>query len=228
MRSWTRQSGFPLLTVQRDYKTGHIVLTQDRYFNNASHHGSSDTLWWIPYNFVTSRTSAENTIDTIAEHWLSNKTAIISQTIFQQWNNNDWIFFNKNATGYYRIMYDAQNYELLANALKNGHAANIDSCGRSQLIDDTFHYAQNGRCTYELVLSLTQFLKDETSYAPWFAAKKFLSFLDQKLAGTDQYGLFEVIYIYFFTQIFVFNAILLEIPKKSSRKIIQNSWHHRQ
>lgn len=192
MRSWTRQSGFPLLNVTRDYKTGQIVLTQDRYFNNASLHGTSDSIWWIPYNFITSSTSTEKNNETIADYWLGKKTEIISQTKTLQWNSNDWIFFNKNATGYYRVIYDEKNYELLANSLKNGHANNIDSLGRSQLINDAFHYAQNGRITYESILNLMQFMKDETTYAPWFTTLQVLKYLDPKLAGTDQYSLFEV------------------------------------
>lgn len=208
MRSWTRQSGFPLLTVRRDYNTGEIILTQDRYFNNAQHHGSSDTLWWIPYNFITSRTPSKNAIKTIADYWLSNKTAIISEAEFHHWDSNDWIFFNKNATGYYRIIYDAHNYELLANALKNGQAYSIDSCGRSQLIDDAFSYAQNGRLTYEFILNLIQFMKNETAYAPWMVVKKFLSFLDPKLAGTDHYNLFEVYSFFKFIVLFFFVLFL--------------------
>lgn len=192
MRSWTRQSGFPLLNVTRDYHNGNIFLSQDRYFNNALLDGTSDNLWWIPYNFISSsNVSVANSTDTIAEYWLNNKNSTISHGL----SDTDWILFNRNATGYYRVMYDKKNYELLANALKNDQASGIDALSRSQLLDDLFSFIQSGRrFEYDSILDIMQFLSQDTSFTPWYVAERVLDFLNLKLVSTDQYKRFEVGY----------------------------------
>lgn len=192
MRSWTRQSGFPILNVTRDYNNGHMIVAQTRYYNNADLHGTSNATWWIPFNFISSNSSFSNANETVAEHWLSTRSAIVSPTNASQWSHNDWIFFNKHATGYYRVMYDKRNYDLLADALKNNKTTQIDSLGRSQLIDDAYQFLQTKRWNdYAEVLNLMQFLKNDDTYAPWMTGSKILRFLKSKLAGTNQYNRFE-------------------------------------
>lgn len=192
MRSWTRQSGFPILNITRDYNNGYAIVSQTRYYNNAELHGTSNATWWIPFNFITANSSLSSANETVAEHWLSTSSSIVRPTNSSQWTSNDWMFFNKHATGYYRVMYDKRNYDLLAIALKNNKAPQIDTLGRSQLIDDAYQFLQTTRWNdYADVLNLMQFLKNDDTYAPWMTASKILRYLKPRLAGTDQYNRFE-------------------------------------
>lgn len=193
MDSWTRRPGFPLLSVIRDYENDIIVLSQERYFNNATFEDPLvDKIWWIPFNFITSNESLPNANHTNPDHWLNGKTLNITTNDKVKWSKDNWILFNKQATGYYRIIYDEQNYKLLADSLKKNEASQIDTKQRSQLIDDAFNFARYGRVKFDILLNLMDFLKNDTSYLPWFAGNKVLSFLDNRLAGTDQYDWFRV------------------------------------
>lgn len=194
MESWTRRSGFPVLHVTRDYDSGVIVLTQQRYFNNASHvDPEADKLWQIPFNFITSNASLANANDTNAEHWLTVRSRNITQNDQVKWSPENWILFNKQATGYYRVVYDKENYKLLSESLMKNEASQIDSKSRSQLIDDAFNFARHGRIEFSITLELMEFLKNDTSYLPWFAGNKALSFLDNRFAGNDRHEWFKVI-----------------------------------
>lgn len=193
MESWTRRPGFPVLHVTRDYAGGVIVLTQQRYYNNHSlEDPMADKLWQIPFNFITSNNESISNEDTKAEHWLTVKSMNVTQTDQVKWTPENWILFNKQATGYYRVIYDQANYKLLSESLKKNEASQIDSKSRSQLIDDAFNFARYGRIPFNISLDLLEFLKNDTSYLPWFAGNKVLSFLDGRLAGNERHEWFKV------------------------------------
>lgn len=188
MDSWTRRPGFPLLTVHRDYENGVISITQNRYFDDEKFVDPlADKIWWIPFNYITNASLAIVN-NTNPDHWLNAKT----KNITHDGSKDNWILFNKQATGYYRIIYDEQNYKLLTESLKEIKAPQIDIRQRSQLIDDAHNFARYGRIKFEILLNLMDFLKNETSYLPWFAGNKVLSFLDNRLADTKEYELFKV------------------------------------
>ena len=50
----------------------------------------------------------------------------------------EWILGNVKERFYYRVNYDQDNWDALANTLENEHAT-IDRQNRAQLIDDSFN-----------------------------------------------------------------------------------------
>ena len=93
--------------------------------------------------------------------------------------------------GYYRVLYDETNYELIKNQLFEKHTA-ISSKNRAQLIDDSMNIARANGLSYEHALDLTSYLHSERDYLPWRAASTALSYLDTMLYGTPEYGVWEV------------------------------------
>lgn len=188
MLTWTRQRGFPVLNVQRNYTTGTIDIHQEKYLT-VPQATEADALWWIPYNFATANNpDFENTR---AEGWMSaTRTRTIIQTSTKTWSANDWIVFNKQETGYYRVMYDAVNYDLIIDQL-NAAYSRIHLINRAQLIDDAFDFAKTGRLNYRTAFSIVAHLEHDTNYITWGSALRGLTLVNRMLVSTSEYSQFQ-------------------------------------
>lgn len=186
MGSWTRQSGFPLVTVTRSYADGSFELSQERYFTvkPATQHSS---LWWIPYNYATA--SSSDFSNTAATGWMQGRTLRVSDASVA---NGDWLVVNKQQAGYYRVQYDTQNYQLIANELSKGDFKKIHLVSRAQIIDDVFNFARTERLNYTIVFDIIQYLEHDTEFVPWAAAFTGLSFVDRLYSGSSKYAEFVV------------------------------------
>lgn len=79
--------------------------------------------------------------DTLAMAWM--KASQPSVTIQSLPNKNQWVVFNLQETGYYRVNYDDNNWILLIQQLNNNHEA-IHVINRAQIIDDAMDLARAG------------------------------------------------------------------------------------
>lgn len=179
--SWSDQCGFPLLTVTRDYKKNTIKLSQERYFSKYPHPGANLTTFWLPYNFDTANNVAIN--KTTLEDWLPmhKQSKIIEPSGSKNWTRSEWILFNKQQFGFYRVLYDRRNYKLLMKELNSGSIDKLHPLNRAQLIDDTKEFVNNGRLPYNLFINLVKYLTNETEFAPWVSASNALQNIKQIL-----------------------------------------------
>lgn len=170
--SWSNQAGFPLLTVKRNYKRNTVTLYQERYFTKYPNAEGKLQSWWIPFNFDTAKViSHENTAPT---GWLPQGTQSIKLNAAPNCSSDCWILFNKQQTGYYRVLYDAQNYKLITNELELGNLSKIHPLSRSQIIDDVNDFVKTGRLPYSILFDLQRYLSRETEMGPWRSAKRSL------------------------------------------------------
>lgn len=180
--SWSNQKGYPLLTVERDYKKGSVTLKQGRYFSPKV--SANDTSsWWIPYNYATA--SNANFKDTAPNGWLTQ--AEKSKELNGNWPSGDWVLFNKQQTGFYRVLYDEENWKLLTKQLNSDNFTNIHAINRAQLIDDAFEFAQQGLIKLNVFFDLVSYLARETDFTPWWPATRAFSTLDRLLASSKDY-----------------------------------------
>ncbi|XP_037049932.1 aminopeptidase N-like [Bradysia coprophila] len=184
MSSWTQQKGYPFLTITRNYDTGSISVRQDRYQSYIPAQ-MDRSLWWIPLNYA-SATSYDFT-NTTAQRWLSNvdRSTTITQT--NEWTADDWVIFNKRETGYFRVLYDAQNYKIITRELVEGDLSKIHLTSRSQLVDDALNFAKTGRLPYSVVFELIGYLEKEREFVPWASAFRGLEFVHRIMAGSASY-----------------------------------------
>lgn len=187
MSSWTQQKGFPLLSVERDYQSTTIILSQKRSMRNTPNIPDLST-WWIPYNFVTG--SSGNFEDTSAMSWLPQGMQSQNITVTTL-NNDDWLIVNKQETGYYRVKYDARNYKLIADALVTD-ITQVHAVSRSQLLDDAFNFAKREELSFTVFLDLIRFLEFDDDYIPWASADIALSYLDRMFSGHANHYIFRV------------------------------------
>jgi len=184
MDTWTLQTGFPLLTVKRNYESGTAKISQERLLLSKS--TKSESRWWVPLTYTTPGLGNFN--DTYNKDWLSDKQW--SKQLDDMPDRNTPVIFNVQQTGFYRVNYDKKNWELIAETLNKDHTS-IHVINRAQILDDALELAKVGRLDYKTALSLTGYLSRETEFVPWYAALGGLTHIKQMLKRTSAYGEFK-------------------------------------
>ncbi|XP_058121714.1 aminopeptidase N-like [Anopheles ziemanni] len=186
LKSWTEQAGYPSLFVLRTSNCS-IQIHQEKYLLRANSSKSTES-WILPFNFATAK---QPTFDnTTPNGWLTTADKVISPSIENNWTCHDWIVFNKQQTGYYRVNYDNDLWQLIIDALTTNHSI-IHRVNRAQLIDDALNNARTGRLDYEVALRLLQYLDNENDYAPWASVNRNLKFLNVHLEKSANYHLWQ-------------------------------------
>lgn len=101
MDTWTLQTGFPVVTVTRDYNSTTVRFHQ-RKFEYADEAGKkkhfekhSDSLWWIPITYTTSNVLNFN--ETRPSSWIRKTKELLLPDV--EINNLDWLIVNVQQTG---------------------------------------------------------------------------------------------------------------------------------
>ncbi|XP_019622707.1 PREDICTED: endoplasmic reticulum aminopeptidase 1-like [Branchiostoma belcheri] len=183
MDRWTNQMGYPVVMVTR--QNSHLVLTQDRFLQMPPSPACGGVVeftspyryeWIIPLTYITSTSPKEQQtvfMDT-------------TQTTLSLDNNSpEWVKFNVNQTGFYRVNYDNQNWDAFIHQLQNNHEA-LNSADRAGLIDDAFHLNRAGLFGLEKSLELVKYLKNERDYVPMATALSGLGYITKLLETEDQ------------------------------------------
>lgn len=178
---WTNSPGFPVVFVTRsygeDYKT--VSLLQQRFNSSLSTLGTETYLFHIPLNYATQKDA--NFTATAPTLWLTER-----ETTFELADIavDQWVIFNKQATGYYRVNYDYDNWVMITSALKSDHAT-VASANRAQLIDDALNLAMYKRLHYGVALELVSYVKEEEDFVPLTSAFMNLGELERKARGAS-------------------------------------------
>ncbi|XP_017073636.1 aminopeptidase N [Drosophila eugracilis] len=183
MGSWTNQGGVPLLTVTRDYSNGSFTVKQSVYTNDKDY--TNDKLWYVPINYADY--SNPDFRNTEATHYLLNTSEL---TIYADLDEANWLILNKKSTGYYRVLYDNANYQLVIDALLS-RPHKIDPRNRAQLINDLYRFATSGRVAHSTLLQLLTYLPQEDQYSPWSAANTVITLFNRYLSGDADYANFQ-------------------------------------
>lgn len=148
MDKWTLQTGYPTVTVLRDYEKKTAAITQRRTFANTLRIRTPDEekCWWVPLSYTTAKELNFN--DTSAKEWLECKESMtsgtcdkITKTLAGQPGADEWVLYNIDISGLYKVQYDPQNWELLSKQLRGPNFKNIAAVNRAQLIDDSLELA---------------------------------------------------------------------------------------
>lgn len=108
----------------------------------VGHHQNRDTSdykWWIPITFTTESEAVFN--NTLPKMWLNpTSTGPFTEQVPDE---ETWVIFNVGWTGFYRVNYDAENWQALAMQLATDHLR-ISVQNRAQIIDDAANLAKAG------------------------------------------------------------------------------------
>lgn len=178
MDTWVLQMGFPVVTV--DTTVG--VLNQEHFLlDPESVGGRPDSpfkyLWKVPISYLKNNGQT-------GTFWLNQA---IDNNDASKIAQNEWILYNIDVTGYYRVNYDNRNWDNLLNQLDTDRSK-IPLINRAQIIDDAFNLARAKHINTARALDTTKFLSKEFEYMPWQAALGSLSYFVQMFDRTEVYG----------------------------------------
>ncbi|XP_047471486.1 aminopeptidase N-like [Penaeus chinensis] len=188
MDPWTLQKGFPVVRLARSADRTSGIITQEHFLSeNRNLSDTHDYRWWIPLSFTTrSRVDFNRTqiMVWMRDYWESLNVTYSSA-------EDEWVIFNLQQTGYYRVNYDDHNWNLLIQQLKDDHKV-IHVFNRAQIIDDAMNLAKAGHLTYKVALGVYAYLSKETEHLPRTVAAENMKYLVAMLRGTAAFSALKV------------------------------------
>ncbi|KAI8424594.1 hypothetical protein MSG28_003037 [Choristoneura fumiferana] len=189
MDSWTLQTGFPVLTITRDYSSGAVTFKQERFVLINNNETKESPVWWIPVSYTTASENDFNS--TRPKLWLRGERSKVVRNISV--GKDDWLIANIQQTGFYRINYDQRNWQMLIKILNDpSRFEKIHPINRAQIVDDAMNLALSGRLDYKTALDIINYLAHETSYVPWKAGLVALGYIDTMLSKGAYYLEYKV------------------------------------
>lgn len=205
MNTWTDQPGYPVVNATLNGSTltltqvhyiflyyvalpttfFHICLQnsiiqlnvlQERFLMNRNTSGNE--FYWIPIDIFVPADLYPPNSGVQLKRWLGSESSdgipIIINPI------NDWYIVNYKQTGFYRVNYDTASWKALIHKLTNKGFEAIHVLNRAQIIDDLFNLARANYVEYELLMSASIYLKQETNHLPWKAFFNGLSYIYER------------------------------------------------
>ena len=136
------------------------------------------TIWWVPLTYTHDFSLRPSTA------WMSTETR---KLVSLAATKDQWVIFNVDQAGFYRVAYDEANYGMIADQLIADHSR-ISIMNRAQLLDDAFVLAKVEKISYSIAFDLTLFLKYEREYVPWRAVLDELNYIDIMMFKEAQYA----------------------------------------
>ncbi|XP_025262248.1 aminopeptidase N-like [Camponotus floridanus] len=164
--SWATQSCFSVLEVMRNYSSNTVTIS-------IRFHNKLDVeQYYIPVTYTTeSKLNFNITWTNIT--WLTPRHSEI-KFFFEE---DQWIIFNLQQAGYYRVYYDTENWRKIGRYLNSKEYENIHVLNRAQIIDDAFHFAVEKELEFSVFWKIAQYLSNERDYIAWYPMIKAFEFM---------------------------------------------------
>ncbi|XP_077996935.1 endoplasmic reticulum aminopeptidase 2-like [Glandiceps talaboti] len=183
MDTWTLQMGYPFVTLARDGNK--VTATQQRFLINPTSQYSDDESpfnykWNIPFTYITSSDPEKST-----------RLPLMSEPgEFDVPAETTWFKGNVKSTGFYRVNYDDNSWDVIIQQLQDDHTV-FTSADRTSFIDDIFHLARAKHVRQIKALDLSLYLSNEEEYVPIATAIADLKYIGGILEGRDGYKDFK-------------------------------------
>ncbi|XP_013782586.1 puromycin-sensitive aminopeptidase-like [Limulus polyphemus] len=181
MSSWTKQKGFPVISVscRQDGKNKILFLSQEKFCADGNAEGDN-LRWLVPINITTARSPQQIVKQVLLE-------ASSMEVLIENVEPNEWVKINPGTVGYYRTLYTPDILAQLQPAVEDQTLPPLDRLG---LQNDFFALVQAGRASTTEVLKLMEAFISETSYTVWCSINACLAKLNMLLSHTDFHPLF--------------------------------------
>ncbi|XP_067944536.1 glutamyl aminopeptidase-like [Watersipora subatra] len=188
MDTWTKQRGFPLVTLAYDEQQNTINATQTLYRDKNDEsdwpHSDFNYLWQVPLHYTSSAGPSNNDFP-----WLySNSSTVTFPSPVSLSQNGAWLKFNKNTTGYYRVNYPDDWWNNLGSLLTNDTDA-LDAGDKAGLINDAISLPKFGHLSYSTALNFINYMANESHYVAWISVYSEV-FNIRNLLGGDKWKKF--------------------------------------
>ncbi|RLU27565.1 hypothetical protein DMN91_001369 [Ooceraea biroi] len=185
MDTWTTQPGYPIVSVT--VNKGVLHVTQERFLlrNFFLDESPTNATWWVPLTWTTQ--SDPNFNDTSPKYWLSTEKDSVDIKV----NSKDWIIFNVQSSGFYRVRYDLNGWKRIFKILNSNKFNEIHVLNRASIVDDLLNLGRAGYEDYQTVLDGLTYLKQETNYLPFKAALNGLDYMNKRFMGREKHYLLK-------------------------------------
>jgi aminopeptidase N len=157
-----------------------IKLKQNWFRLDLTDQTNSSEKWYIPFTF-TLKSKTDFSFESVV-YWMQPEQSELTLNIpYLDEVNSNWIIGNIQHSGYYRVNYDLNNWNLLIQQLRDNHSQ-IDVVNRATLIDDAFNLAKAEYLNQTLYLELISYLINENESLPFQVVTDSLSFLNTMLS----------------------------------------------
>ncbi|GBP46434.1 Membrane alanyl aminopeptidase [Eumeta japonica] len=182
LEPWITTNGYPILHVQ--FRSGSVLLQQERFGFTAR----EVTHYNIP---ITYTTSLNPDFENVYPVQMIDDQNVLSLFLPEE----EWILFNIQGRGYYRVNYDEEMWERIIEALEDPDRREmIHPLNRAtdsvellffylQLVDDVLNLARAGKLDYETAFRVVLTMEHETNYAVWKAFVRNMDFLRKRLVA---------------------------------------------
>ncbi|KAM9817545.1 aminopeptidase Ey-like [Neosynchiropus ocellatus] len=177
MNRWILQMGFPVVSI--DTQTGRV--TQRHFLSDpdavVTRPSPFKYQWFVPLTWIKTGAAEQ-------KYWLLQENDTNSALAL---GPEDWLVANVDMKGFYRVNYDAQNWERLLSKL-DSRPQDVPVINRAQIIDDAFNLARAKLVGTTLALRTTKFLRREVDYMPWQTARRNLDYFFLMFDRSEVYG----------------------------------------
>lgn len=168
LEPWLQSNGYPTLHV--GLRQGGVLLTQEKFGFTAG----AQVTYQIPVTW-TSNISPNYEINEIR---MMDNTMTINVPLDEE----DFVLFNIQGQGYYRVNYDLALWERIIWALEDPEQRElIHPLNRATLVDDALNLARAGVLDYDIAFQVVLTMEHEINYAPWKAFVRNMNFLQKRL-----------------------------------------------
>ncbi|XP_072749382.1 aminopeptidase N-like [Anoplolepis gracilipes] len=164
LNDWIKSINYPVLKITRDFSNKanvyNIIIENYEIIKNHT--------FWVPVTY----TSQNNpNFEKLRLPLYDERLIILSSsqpTCQVSVKDNGWIIFNLQQSGYYRVNYDPENWQKIAEYLNSTEYTKIHVLNRAKIIDNAFYFMINGQLNSSLFWNLTSYLGQETNYIAWY------------------------------------------------------------
>jgi aminopeptidase 2 len=133
MNSWTRQMGYPVVSVKDEAKGGkfQLEIKQERFLSSGDVSAQDDTAtWFVPLQIITSK-SPKSPLTEVLDGKKKSVTL----------DESEYFKLNFQHTGFYRVNYSKESLKRIGQLIKDGKLNPSDRIG---VITDAFSLSQAG------------------------------------------------------------------------------------
>ena len=158
MSSWTKQMGYPLVTVLEQKIEGNkriLKLKQHRFLSDGGK-DPLESIWQIPIEISTASGGLNKIFMTKSEE----------EFVLDEVAENDWIKLNAGTSGFYRVKYTTEMFNSLLSAVKSKQLPILDRFGMANDLHGLF---TSGEITAVEFLEFFKAFSNENEYIVWKA-----------------------------------------------------------
>ena len=101
-------------------------------------------------------------------------------------SNNEWVIGNLKHSGYYRVNYDNQNWNLMIKQL-NTDFTQIDDINRAALIDDAYNLGKGEVINQTVFLDIIRHLENDTNHITWRVTLEAMNYISNQMVSCNSW-----------------------------------------